>query len=132
MSVGVYIAKLSCKLTSNFSCSCGSETAPSAPPTEVAAYNTSSTSLRVTWKEPPKDQQNGEIIAYTIYYPSAQSTGKSPPTFTVESSSLEANITGLSPFKDYLVNVSSSTSVGEGPKSAQVIIKTTEASKSRN
>ena len=84
----------------------------------------------MTWKEPPKDQQNGDIIAYNVYVydSSAESAETSPLNITVESSSLEANITGLSPYTDYNVLVSASTEDGEGP-TAGVTVRTAEDSR---
>ena len=35
-------------------------------PQNVQGYNTSSTSIRVTWKEVPEDKQHGDIISYTV------------------------------------------------------------------
>ncbi|XP_031573109.1 receptor-type tyrosine-protein phosphatase delta-like [Actinia tenebrosa] len=40
--------------------------APSAPPQDVQAYNTSSTSIRVTWRPPPSDTLNGVLTKYEV------------------------------------------------------------------
>ena len=39
----------------------------------------------------------------------------------------QANITGLKPFTNYIITISASTSVGEGPQSEEVAYQTAEA-----
>ena len=103
-------------------------TEPSAAPTGLSNTTFKSTYLVVSWKPLPVGVRNGIITRYTVCY--RQVSGATGQCITSPTTS--ANITGLSPFKDYLLTVSASTYVGEGPKSAQVKIKTAEASKSRH
>ena len=42
--------------------------APTAPPQDVRVAAISSTTLRVTWKPPPVEARNGDIIKYRIIY----------------------------------------------------------------
>ena len=42
--------------------------APTAPPQDVKVTATSSTTLRVSWKPPPLDARNGDIVKYRVIY----------------------------------------------------------------
>ena len=98
-----------------------------AYPSGVSAYNTSSTSVRVSWKEPPINQQIRPILGYTIYYSAVQSTGTTVSLSNVTGNITEANISGLSPFTAYNVSISAWTDDGEGP-AAGVTVRTAEDS----
>ena len=42
--------------------------APTAPPQNVKVTPISSTTLSVTWRPPPVDDRNGDIIKYRVVY----------------------------------------------------------------
>ena len=98
---------------------------PRVAPTGLNATTIKATYLVMSWTRLPILDRNGVITRYTVYY----SQSKDKPPKSINSSSLSANITGLSPFTDYIMNVSASTYVGEGPISSEVTVKTAEASK---
>lgn len=104
---------------------------PSAAPKNVAGRNLSATSINVTWEAPDAVDHNGVIINYTIYY---QSVGEDFLDNTTRRKivgfpTTEAVLTGLKEYVEYNISVSASTSVGEGPASASVIVRTAEAGK---
>ena len=102
-------------------------TAPTGPPVDVTAYNTSSTSIKVSWNEVPVDQQNGVILGYHIFYkalPSGEELNE-----TVSNTTLTVNLTGLQEFVQYNISVAALTSHGTGPQSAALFVFTAEDSK---
>ena len=103
---------------------------PSAPPTSVQGYNTSSTSIFVSWGEVPGPDQNGVILSYTVTYyalPSAPEVTK-----TVVAPITNITLGDLSEFTDYNITVFASTVKGSGPLSAPIIVRTDEDSKYTN
>ena len=104
---------------------------PSEAPERVIASQTGARSIVVTWNPIPGPDQNGEITGYTVYYRAISGhTLYSDEQFLrvnasvtrVEVSSLEENVI-------YNVFVSANTSVGEGPRSKEVLVRTAQASK---
>ena len=72
--------------------------------------------IRVNWNPPPTNQRNGIITKYTLYWNGNK----------VSLNSLQYVITGLSPYTRYTLSVSASTSVGMGPRSTAIIVRTLE------
>ena len=65
---------------------------PGAPPQSVTGYNTSSTSIIVSWGEVPADKQLGDIIRYSVIYrkiPGGAETSKTVTLKTAELGGLE-------------------------------------------
>ena len=105
--------------------------APSAAPENIEGYNTSSTTIRVTWKVPPSAEQNGIIIWYTLSY---QAIGGSYNDSTkrykkVTGASTQADLTGLEENVLYNITVLAATGAGEGPNSIAVAVRTSKAGK---
>ena len=105
--------------------------APSAAPNGIRGYNASSTTIRVIWEVPPLAEQNGIILWYTVFY---QAIGGSYNDTTerykqVAGASTQADLTGLEENVLYNITISSSTSVGEGPSSMAIAVRTAEAGK---
>lgn len=105
--------------------------APSAAPRNVQGYNTSSTSIQVSWVAPNAVDQNGALSEYTVYY---QAVGgcfndSALKQQKVGGSLNQVNLTGLEEYVEYNITVSASTAVGEGPVSASIIVRTAEAGK---
>ncbi|XP_068726145.1 protein sidekick-1-like [Montipora capricornis] len=97
---------------------------PSAPPTSVQGFNTSSTSIFVSWGEVPGPDQNGVILNYTVTYyalPSAPEVTK-----TVVAPITNITLGDLSEFTDYNITVFASTVKGGGTISAPIIVRTDE------
>lgn len=99
-----------------------SEQAPSSPPLRVQARMLSATTMLVQW-EPP-EEPNGQIRGYRVYYTSDLhfpiSTWQKHNT---EDSSL-TTISGLVPDITYGLRVLAFTSVGDGPPSDTLQVKT--------
>nr|AFD97012.1 PTPRFa.2 [Danio rerio] len=99
-----------------------SEQAPSSPPLRVQARMLSATTMLVQW-EPP-EEPNGQIRGYRVYYTSdlhfPLSTWQKHNT---EDSSL-TTISGLVPDITYGLRVLAFTSVGDGPPSDILQVKT--------
>ena len=107
---------------------------PSAPPISVQGYNTSSTSIFVSWGEVPVSDQNGVILSYTVTYqalPPYASPG-SKLTKTVNAPNTSVTLEDLNEFTDYNITVFASTIKGGGTISAPIIVRTDEDSKYTN
>ena len=108
--------------------------APSAAPGNVQGYNSSSSSIRVTWTSVAAVHQNGMIVSYRVSY---QAVGGSFIDGTtrdkqVVGASNQADLTGLEANVEYNITVYASTSAGEGPSSISIAVKTTKAGKTFN
>ena len=101
-------------------------TGPGAPPQNVQGYNTSSTSINVTWNEVPKDKQHGYIIRYTVMY-------KNTTNVIYESvtpiSGKFVELEELDKFTFYDIKVLAATNLGNGPASFPIKVRTDEAGK---
>ena len=99
--------------------------APGAP-ANVIAYNTSSTSIRVTWREVPGVDQNGVILGYNVFYKPVNNGDEKNQT--TDNRTLVANLTGLEEFVQYSISVSAFNSE-EGSRSDAVLVFTAEDGK---
>ena len=104
---------------------CHSE--PNAPPSNVKALNTSSTSILVQWGDVPPADQNGIILRYTVTY-KALPDG-SQQTKVVDAPTTETTLTGINEFTNYSITVFASTVKGDGNASVPIIVITDEDSK---
>ena len=100
---------------------------PGAPPDNVRAWNTSSTSISVKWDEVPVDKQHGEILRYTVRYWMTEEDA--PGAKAVISSIREVELKNLVKYKYYSTSVSAATVKGDGPASDPVHVRTDEDSK---
>jgi receptor-type tyrosine-protein phosphatase F len=100
---------------------------PGAPPTSVKAYADSSTSIRVTWEPPPANKQNGVIAYYKIFYvPRSRSDTEATIVAINNPEAREFVIDELEKWTEYRLWILAGTSVGDGPNSFPVDIKTDE------
>ena len=108
--------------------------APNAAPNDIQGYNTSSTTIRVTWKFPPLAEQNGFIVSQCVYYQAVEGSYRdvTKRSKQVTGASTQTNLTGLEVFVLYNISVSASTSAGEGPSSIAISVRTAEAGKKIN
>ena len=105
--------------------------APSAAPGDVQGHNTSSTSIHLSWVAPNAADQNSALTVYTVYYQAVGGNfndGASKQK-TVVAPLSEAVLTGLEEYVEYNISISASTSIGEGPFSASILVRTAEAGK---
>ena len=98
---------------------------PDDAPLDTEAIGRSPSSVLVTWAPPPTP--NGVIASYTIY---VNYTDGSPiESIQSRSSSATHVVTNLQPYQLIVVEVSASTSAGEGPRSEPVSGRSTEEGK---
>ena len=113
-SVGVCTASL-------FNCAYHQTILAPSPPLNVVAYNTSSTSIVVTWQ--PPQLPNGIIRGYQVNYTLSGGAGTTSVVNTnVTNSTL---LTGLSIYKKYIVFVRALT-VTLGNSSFDIMVSTNE------
>ena len=96
---------------------------PGAPPQNVTGYNTSSTSINVTWNEVPKDKQHGDIIRYTVMY--------NKTTNVINKSVVSEKfyeLKGVDKYTIYDIKVLAATRIGDGPASDPIKVQTDEDS----
>ncbi|XP_072540062.1 protein tyrosine phosphatase receptor type Fa isoform X10 [Salminus brasiliensis] len=99
-----------------------SEQAPSSPPLSVQARMLSATTMLVQW-EPP-EEPNGHIRGYRVYYTSELHTPLSTWHKHNTDDSRLTTISGLVPDITYSLRVLGFTSVGDGPPSDVLQVKT--------
>ncbi|XP_053593559.1 cell adhesion molecule Dscam2 isoform X25 [Microplitis demolitor] len=99
------------------------EEAPSGPPSSVRVDALDQHTLKVTWKPPPREDWNGEILGYYVGY--RLSTSEKPYMFeTVEFSKEDGKehhlqIMNLKTYTQYSVVVQAFNKVGSGPMSEE-------------
>ncbi|XP_022614832.1 receptor-type tyrosine-protein phosphatase F-like isoform X2 [Seriola dumerili] len=99
-----------------------SEQAPSSPPLHVQARMLSSSTMLVQW-EPP-EEPNGQIRGYRVYYSSAYDSPLNKWQKHNTDDSQLTTISGLTTDITYSLRVLGFTSVGDGPPSDVLQIKT--------
>ena len=89
-------------------------------PKRVRVETVNSTAIRVMWNPPNKDEQNGIIRGYQLYYQQVDSSGETaggqPMMHDVENRT-ETDIGGLLPETRYQFSVSAYTRKGDGSRS---------------
>ncbi|XP_033336425.1 tyrosine-protein phosphatase Lar isoform X4 [Megalopta genalis] len=98
---------------------------PGVPPRNVTGRALSPTSILVTWEPPPADESNGRIAYYKLQF---VESGRSD---TTEATLVKLNNTRfvldeLKKWTEYRIWVSAGTSVGDGPPSYPITVKTHE------
>lgn len=101
---------------------------PSAPPQNVHGHNTSSTEILVQWDEVPAEEQNGEILHYTVIYQKAEG-GEAEKRKQVNSPTRNVQLTNLTNYSYYNIAVLAATVKGDGPPSDPIQVRTDEDSK---
>lgn len=101
---------------------------PEAPPEEVTGSAVSAKEIRVTWKPPDPKKQNGKLEGYRVFVLENISgkTDKDAVEKIVGGDQLSVTVDGLKTWTEYKVSVLAFTKVGDGPRSAPVIVKTDE------
>ncbi|CAG5864127.1 unnamed protein product, partial [Menidia menidia] len=105
---------------------------PSAPPQEIKCRTTSSTSLLVSWRPPPVESQNGDLVGYKVLYQVVgPSEGAGDNTDLIEEPVVppteeQVLLQRLEKWTQYRVTVSASTMIGSGPESEALICRTDE------
>ncbi|XP_022703484.1 Down syndrome cell adhesion molecule-like protein Dscam2 [Varroa jacobsoni] len=106
------------------------EEPPSGSPTAIAIHATGSQSLKVTWRAPPKGDQNGVILGYYIGYRLADSIDDAyqfKTTHASQNNTFESTyLTNLRRQTRYLIVVKAFNRAGVGPPSEELIAQTLE------
>ena len=100
---------------------------PNAPPDNVQAITSSSTTILVTWDPVPEIDRNGIITQYEVEF--NQSTFNEISTSnltTTNGPQLMVELEGLEEYVEYTVRVRAFTSVGPGPFSVAMVNRTLE------
>uniref|UniRef100_A0A1B0GN63 Fibronectin type-III domain-containing protein n=1 Tax=Phlebotomus papatasi TaxID=29031 RepID=A0A1B0GN63_PHLPP len=97
---------------------------PGAPPRNISAEATSATTIAISWQPPPIERSNGRIIYYKVFFVEA---GQSDSEATVTTlNTTEILLDELKKWTEYKIWVLAGTSVGDGPKSYPVTVRTHE------
>ncbi|GFW45472.1 down syndrome cell adhesion molecule [Trichonephila clavipes] len=115
------------------------EEEPEAAPTNVHVKSKDSGGFLLSWKPPPVDTWNGDIIGFSIGYKRVSHGSTQSPPFTYKilpvslslanpgleaSASREYEVCGLQESSSYTVVVQAMTRAGIGPASDPVLVKT--------
>ncbi|XP_049453508.1 receptor-type tyrosine-protein phosphatase S-like isoform X7 [Epinephelus fuscoguttatus] len=108
-----------------------SQAKPSAAPEGVSCESASSTSLRVSWRPPPMEGQNGELAGYELRYQRVSGAGgggqgQEVKGLPIPAQQGQAVLEGLEKWSLYNITMAAFTSEGTGPSSLAVICKTDE------
>ena len=87
-----------------------------------------STTIRLRWELPLPENQNGEIIGYSVETTALKMSGTSTQ-FVV---GLDLELSGLKPFTTYYLVIAAQTAVGIGPYSRVLYVQTLEDGKLLN
>ena len=100
---------------------------PSLPPTDIRAYNTSSTSLKVTWNPVPQGYTHGIVLGYMVLYKREKDLNNWYINITSPVTSVE--LTDLNKFALYVIKVLAFTIKGNGAMTNGTHVKTHEDGK---
>ena len=98
---------------------------PSGPPQNISQVSVTSTVIRLIWELPLPENQNGDIIGYSVEI-SALEISETNVQFVVGE---ELELTGLRPFTTYSVVIAAQTAIGIGPYSRIFRVQTLEDGK---
>ena len=101
---------------------------PSTSPETVTADVINSTSIKLNWIAVPMIDQNGIVIQYEVMYTPLLTFGVIT-TMTVFTTNLSITLLALEEYVEYNISVRAYTSVGPGPYSVGIAIRTFEAGK---
>ena len=102
---------------------------PRAPPSNIVAVNTSSTSLRVDWDEVSFPDQLGIIRGYRLIMWRTNHSAVILRNITILVPTRTFSLLGLEKYTNYTIQVSAFTIKGEGIKSEPTIAITDEDGK---
>ncbi|KAJ8679234.1 hypothetical protein QAD02_015021 [Eretmocerus hayati] len=97
---------------------------PGLPPRNVTGYPISPTSIRVKWEPPPIERGNGRIAYYKLYW--VESGRSDSESVVVTLNGTEFVLDELRKWTEYRIWVVAGTSVGDGPPSYPITVRTHE------
>lgn len=98
---------------------------PGAPPLNVTGEAISPTSIRVSWQPPPVERSNGPIVYYKLQYVEA-GRSDSEATMVKLTNGTSIVLDELKKWTEYRIWVLAGTSVGDGPHSYPINVRTNE------
>lgn len=101
---------------------------PEAPPENVTAEALSPTSISVQWQPPTSDRSNGLIIYYKIMCTEIGMSDSDAEPYRVENVTSHV-LENLKRWTEYKIWVLAGTSVGDGPSSYPITVRTREDGK---
>ena len=104
------------------------EAVPTGAPQELRATAVSSTEVRLSWKAPKADEQNGDLLGYKIFYHSMPVNGRKglEEIEVVSAAHTSHSLIFLEMFTNYSVSILAFNPAGEGPRSETATVKTLE------
>lgn len=102
---------------------------PSEGPTNFTGHNTSSTSLVIKWSSIPQEFINGILLGYKIYHARASELNIPYETLTVSPDTFSKELTGLSKYTEYCIQIAGFTRKGDGSLTQYLNIVTDQDSK---
>jgi hypothetical protein len=103
-------------------------TVPEAPPQNVTAEAISPTSISVQWMPPLSDRSNGQIIYYKVMATESGMSDSEAEPYRVENVT-SITLEDLKRWTEYKIWVLAGTSVGDGPTSTPITVRTREDGK---
>ncbi|XP_037028858.1 protein sidekick isoform X5 [Bradysia coprophila] len=107
------------------------EAVPTGQPRSVDGAPVSSTEVRLRWKPPQQQQQNGDLLGYKIFYlvtesPQELEEGRKyeEEIEVVPASTTSHSLVFLDKFTQYRIQILAFNPAGDGPRSAPLVVKT--------
>ncbi|KAK5642104.1 hypothetical protein RI129_008271 [Pyrocoelia pectoralis] len=97
---------------------------PGAPPRNVTGEAVSPTAIRVNWVPPPAERSNGNIVYYKLQFVEAGRSDSEASVITLNATSFLLD--ELKRWTEYRIWVLAGTSVGDGPSSYPITVRTHE------
>ncbi|XP_054741677.1 tyrosine-protein phosphatase Lar isoform X1 [Anastrepha obliqua] len=97
---------------------------PGAPPRNITAVATSPTTISVSWLPPPVERANGRIIYYKVFFVEVGRADSDATITTLNKTHIVLD--ELKRWTEYKIWTLAGTSVGDGPRSHPIIVRTHE------
>ncbi|PFX30135.1 Protein sidekick-2 [Stylophora pistillata] len=102
------------------------EDAPSKAPSNFSVMASNSTSITAFWQLPPANSRNGIITGFKLFF-RKRGSARLPVDLTISNGQIRfKHVTGLNKYSEYEFQVLAFTSVGDGPRSTVVVMRTME------
>uniref|UniRef100_A0A8D8LSC0 protein-tyrosine-phosphatase n=1 Tax=Cacopsylla melanoneura TaxID=428564 RepID=A0A8D8LSC0_9HEMI len=98
---------------------------PGAPPQNVSCEPVSSTSIRISWEPPPVERSNGHIVYYKLQFVENGRSDSEASVVTLKNQTSFV-LDELKKWTEYRIWVLAGTSIGDGPPSYPITIRTHE------
>ena len=101
------------------------EAVPTGAPRDVRAEAVSPTEVRLSWRAPKADQQNGDLLGYKIYYYTMPANKKNVEEIEVVSAAFTSHsLIFLEMYTNYTVAILAFNPAGDGPRSQPIMVQT--------